>query len=145
MRFLLYDVFATPNSTAPKFQACFNEHPLDRADDDGDASPIDPNHTGRYGILVGVLLDPVSLRYVPAPVSPLRGGQYFINSNNSNRTNNTLHTIFNQQILRQPTVCCRRDGPDDGARGLPRRCRHCALQTAGGPDLQPLHRADDLL
>ncbi|CAM9321699.1 unnamed protein product [Pylaiella littoralis] len=29
-------------------QTCFNEHPLDRADDDGDPSPIDPNHKGRY-------------------------------------------------------------------------------------------------
>lgn len=29
-------------------QGCFNMHPLDRAADDGDASPIDPNHKGRY-------------------------------------------------------------------------------------------------
>lgn len=29
-------------------QGCFNMHPLDRASDDGDASPIDPNHRGRY-------------------------------------------------------------------------------------------------
>ncbi|CAM9920735.1 unnamed protein product, partial [Ectocarpus sp. 13 AM-2016] len=29
-------------------QGCFNMHPLDRADDDGDASPIDPDHIGRY-------------------------------------------------------------------------------------------------
>ena len=29
-------------------QGCFNMHPLDRADDDGDASPIDPNYKGRY-------------------------------------------------------------------------------------------------
>ena len=29
-------------------QACFNEHPLSRAPDDGGASPIDPNHPGRY-------------------------------------------------------------------------------------------------
>ncbi|CAN0252453.1 unnamed protein product, partial [Ectocarpus fasciculatus] len=29
-------------------QECFNMHPLTRADDDGDASPIDPNYPGRY-------------------------------------------------------------------------------------------------
>lgn len=29
-------------------QGCFNMHPLDRAADDDDASPIDPNHKGRY-------------------------------------------------------------------------------------------------
>lgn len=29
-------------------QGCFNRYPLDRAADDGDASPIDPNHRGRY-------------------------------------------------------------------------------------------------
>ena len=29
-------------------QGCFNMHPLDRAEDDGLASPIDPNHPGRY-------------------------------------------------------------------------------------------------
>ncbi|CAM9862130.1 unnamed protein product [Ectocarpus fasciculatus] len=29
-------------------QECFNIHPLTRAPDDGDASPIDPNYTGRY-------------------------------------------------------------------------------------------------
>ena len=29
-------------------QGCFNMHPLDRAEDDGVASPIDPNHPGRY-------------------------------------------------------------------------------------------------
>eukprot|EP00752_Nemacystus_decipiens_P001877 g1808.t1 len=32
----------------PVTQGCFNMHPLDRADDDGDASPIDPDHPGRY-------------------------------------------------------------------------------------------------
>lgn len=29
-------------------QECFNMHPLTRAADDGDASPIDPNYPGRY-------------------------------------------------------------------------------------------------
>eukprot|EP00904_Undaria_pinnatifida_P014036 jgi/Undpi1/9763/HiC_scaffold_27.g12219.m1 len=29
-------------------QECFNKHPLSRAADDADASPIDPNHPGRY-------------------------------------------------------------------------------------------------
>lgn len=29
-------------------QGCFNMHPLDRADDDGETSRIDPNHRGRY-------------------------------------------------------------------------------------------------
>ncbi|CAM9313818.1 unnamed protein product [Scytosiphon promiscuus] len=29
-------------------QGCFNMHPLDRAADDGAASPIDPDHSGRY-------------------------------------------------------------------------------------------------
>ncbi|CAM9477545.1 unnamed protein product [Ectocarpus fasciculatus] len=29
-------------------QECFNMHPLTRAPDDGDASPIDPDYTGRY-------------------------------------------------------------------------------------------------
>lgn len=29
-------------------QGCFNMHPLTRAKDDGNASPIDPNHPGRY-------------------------------------------------------------------------------------------------
>ncbi|CAN0553264.1 unnamed protein product, partial [Laminaria digitata] len=29
-------------------QGCFNMHPLDRAEDDGSASRIDPNHVGRY-------------------------------------------------------------------------------------------------
>ena len=29
-------------------QGCFNMHPLDRAEDDGVASPIDPNFPGRY-------------------------------------------------------------------------------------------------
>ncbi|CAN0564356.1 unnamed protein product, partial [Laminaria digitata] len=29
-------------------QECFNKHPLDRAPDDGSASPIDPNYPGRY-------------------------------------------------------------------------------------------------
>ena len=29
-------------------QECFNKHPLDRAPDDGAASPIDPNYPGRY-------------------------------------------------------------------------------------------------
>ncbi|CAM9378424.1 unnamed protein product, partial [Ectocarpus sp. 8 AP-2014] len=29
-------------------QECFNMNPLTRADDDGDASPIDPNYPGRY-------------------------------------------------------------------------------------------------
>ncbi|CAM9930596.1 unnamed protein product [Choristocarpus tenellus] len=33
-------------------QECFNKYPLSRAPDDGDASPIDPAHAGRY------LLDP---------------------------------------------------------------------------------------
>ncbi|CAM9476506.1 unnamed protein product [Scytosiphon promiscuus] len=32
----------------PVTQGCFNMHPLDRAEDDGDASPIDPDHPGRY-------------------------------------------------------------------------------------------------
>ncbi|CAM9659076.1 unnamed protein product, partial [Sphacelaria rigidula] len=32
----------------PVTQSCFNKYPLDRADDDGDASPIDPDHPGRY-------------------------------------------------------------------------------------------------
>lgn len=29
-------------------QGCFNMYPLDRDPSDGDASPIDPNHPGRY-------------------------------------------------------------------------------------------------
>lgn len=29
-------------------QGCSNMHPLTRAEDDGDASPVDPNHQGRY-------------------------------------------------------------------------------------------------
>ncbi len=29
-------------------QECLNTYQLDRASDDGDASPIDPNYTGRY-------------------------------------------------------------------------------------------------
>ncbi len=29
-------------------QECFNKYPLDRAADDGDASPIDENYYGRY-------------------------------------------------------------------------------------------------
>lgn len=33
---------------SPVTQSCFNKYPLDRAADDGDASPIDPNHPGRY-------------------------------------------------------------------------------------------------
>ncbi|CAN0016431.1 unnamed protein product, partial [Sphacelaria rigidula] len=33
---------------SPVTQSCFNRYPLDRAEDDGDASPIDPNHPGRY-------------------------------------------------------------------------------------------------
>lgn len=35
-------------SDSPVTQGCFNKYPLDRAEDDGDASPIDPNHPGRY-------------------------------------------------------------------------------------------------
>lgn len=31
-------------------QECLNKHPLTRATDDGDASPIDPNFPGRYYI-----------------------------------------------------------------------------------------------
>eukprot|EP00903_Cladosiphon_okamuranus_P008090 g7800.t1 len=36
------------NPDGPVTQGCFNMHPLDRAEDDGDASPIDPDHPGRY-------------------------------------------------------------------------------------------------
>lgn len=31
-------------------QGCFNIHPLNRAADDYEASPVDPNHPGRYFI-----------------------------------------------------------------------------------------------
>eukprot|EP00752_Nemacystus_decipiens_P011645 g10338.t1 len=40
------DELADPNGVVT--QSCFNMNPLDRADDDGDASRIDPNHRGRY-------------------------------------------------------------------------------------------------
>lgn len=33
---------------SPVTQGCLNMYPLDRAADGGDASPIDPNHPGRY-------------------------------------------------------------------------------------------------
>ncbi|CAB1116720.1 unnamed protein product [Ectocarpus sp. CCAP 1310/34] len=39
-----------PDSTAT--QSCFNEHPLDRADDDELNGPVDPDNTGRF------ILDP---------------------------------------------------------------------------------------
>ncbi|CAN0393687.1 unnamed protein product, partial [Ascophyllum nodosum] len=48
LEFFLCDTFDLDDPEGVVTQGCFNMHPLDRAEDDGDASPIDPLFPGRY-------------------------------------------------------------------------------------------------
>ena len=48
MEFFLCNTADMDNPDGVVTQGCFNMHPLDRAEDDGVASPIDPNYPGRY-------------------------------------------------------------------------------------------------
>ncbi|CAM9449279.1 unnamed protein product, partial [Ascophyllum nodosum] len=48
LEFFLCDTSDLDDPEGVVTQGCFNMHPLDRAEDDGDASPIDPNFPGRY-------------------------------------------------------------------------------------------------
>lgn len=46
--FLLCDTDSSEDPGGVPLQSCFNEYPLDRAEDDSYNSPVDPDHRGRY-------------------------------------------------------------------------------------------------
>lgn len=48
LEFFLCDTADMDDPEGVVNQECFNMHPLDRAVDDGNASPIDPDFPGRY-------------------------------------------------------------------------------------------------